>query len=86
MARSAAAAALNLRQSRRLSIAAASSPIPGPCIVHKRGADILHDPWFNKVSCCYKRIEREIFDFCTMFFAFDLLLLYKHYLEQDLTY
>lgn len=26
-----------------------STAIPGPCIVHKRGADILHDPWFNKV-------------------------------------
>ncbi|XP_039139780.1 LOW QUALITY PROTEIN: NAD-dependent malic enzyme 59 kDa isoform, mitochondrial [Dioscorea cayenensis subsp. rotundata] len=32
-----------LRQSRRFSAA-----IPGPCIVHKRGTDILHDPWFNK--------------------------------------
>ncbi|GLT77575.1 hypothetical protein SLA2020_491450 [Shorea laevis] len=31
------------RRSRRFSTA-----IPGPCIVHKRGADILHDPWFNK--------------------------------------
>ncbi|XP_010255456.1 PREDICTED: NAD-dependent malic enzyme 59 kDa isoform, mitochondrial isoform X1 [Nelumbo nucifera] len=37
------AAASNLRQARRFSAA-----IPGPCIVHKRGADILHDPWFNK--------------------------------------
>lgn len=26
-----------------------SPSIPGPCIVHKRGTDILHDPWFNKV-------------------------------------
>lgn len=59
MARSAAAAALNLRQSRRLSICASSTPIPAPSIVHKRGSDILHDPWFNKVSCCYKRIESE---------------------------
>jgi malate dehydrogenase (decarboxylating) len=25
-----------------------STAIPGPSIVHKRGADILHDPWFNK--------------------------------------
>ncbi|KAJ6840754.1 NAD-dependent malic enzyme 59 kDa isoform, mitochondrial [Iris pallida] len=33
----------SLRQSRRFSAA-----IPGPCIVHKRGTDILHDPWFNK--------------------------------------
>ncbi|KAK6920167.1 Malic enzyme, N-terminal domain [Dillenia turbinata] len=33
----------NLRRERRFSTA-----IPGPCIVHKRGADILHDPWFNK--------------------------------------
>lgn len=42
MARSAAS---SLRGSRRFSMA-----IPGPCIVHKRGADILHDPWFNKVN------------------------------------
>ncbi|KAG5251538.1 hypothetical protein OIU76_007748 [Salix suchowensis] len=25
-----------------------TAAIPGPCIVHKRGTDILHDPWFNK--------------------------------------
>ncbi|GAV90090.1 malic domain-containing protein/Malic_M domain-containing protein [Cephalotus follicularis] len=37
-------AASSLRRSRR----SFSSAIPGPCIVHKRGADILHDPWFNK--------------------------------------
>ena len=44
VARSAAsAAASTLRRSRWFSTA-----IPGPCIVHKRGADILHDPWFNK--------------------------------------
>ncbi|XP_077223580.1 NAD-dependent malic enzyme 59 kDa isoform, mitochondrial-like [Tasmannia lanceolata] len=36
-------AANNLRQTRRFS-----AGIPGPCIVHKRGTDILHDPWFNK--------------------------------------
>ncbi|KAK9757981.1 hypothetical protein RND81_01G198400 [Saponaria officinalis] len=30
------------------SAAAAAAAIPGPCIVHKRGADILHDPWYNK--------------------------------------
>ncbi|XP_021904314.1 NAD-dependent malic enzyme 2, mitochondrial isoform X1 [Carica papaya] len=36
-------AASKLARSRRFSTA-----IPGPCIVHKRGADILHDPWFNK--------------------------------------
>ncbi|KAE8646688.1 NAD-dependent malic enzyme 59 kDa isoform, mitochondrial isoform X1 [Cucumis sativus] len=35
--------AASFRRSRRLSTA-----IPGPSIVHKRGADILHDPWFNK--------------------------------------
>ncbi|KAG6749479.1 hypothetical protein POTOM_046529 [Populus tomentosa] len=40
-------AASNVRGSsqRRFFSAAA---IPGACIVHKRGADILHDPWFNK--------------------------------------
>ncbi|KAK1430331.1 hypothetical protein QVD17_12992 [Tagetes erecta] len=25
-----------------------TTPVPAPCIVHKRGSDILHDPWFNK--------------------------------------
>ncbi|KAK7340216.1 hypothetical protein VNO77_20914 [Canavalia gladiata] len=25
-----------------------STAIPGPCMVHKRGTDILQDPWFNK--------------------------------------
>ncbi|KAK8934161.1 hypothetical protein KSP39_PZI015049 [Platanthera zijinensis] len=34
---------MNLRQARRFSVSVA-----GPCIVHKRGTDILHDPWFNK--------------------------------------
>ncbi|KAI5647280.1 hypothetical protein M9H77_33285 [Catharanthus roseus] len=43
MWRVARSAASSLRGSRRFSMA-----IPGPCIVHKRGADILHDPWFNK--------------------------------------
>ncbi|XP_044491822.1 NAD-dependent malic enzyme 59 kDa isoform, mitochondrial [Mangifera indica] len=37
------ASATRLSRSRRFSTA-----IPGPCIVHKRGTDILHDPWFNK--------------------------------------
>lgn len=36
-------AASNARRLRRFS-----SAIPRPSIVHKRGADILHDPWFNK--------------------------------------
>ncbi|XP_057531671.1 NAD-dependent malic enzyme 59 kDa isoform, mitochondrial [Amaranthus tricolor] len=36
--------AANHRHTRWFSTAA----IPGPCIVQKRGADILHDPWFNK--------------------------------------
>ncbi|KAK9147833.1 hypothetical protein Scep_006590 [Stephania cephalantha] len=39
----AAEAAVSVRGARWFSAA-----IPGPCIVHKRGADILHDPWFNK--------------------------------------
>ncbi|XP_065864709.1 NAD-dependent malic enzyme 59 kDa isoform, mitochondrial isoform X2 [Euphorbia lathyris] len=43
MWRAARSAASCLHRSRRFSTA-----IPGPCIVHKRGADILHDPWFNK--------------------------------------
>nr|KJB09851.1 hypothetical protein B456_001G170700 [Gossypium raimondii] len=37
-------ASSRLSRTRRLF----SSVIPGPCIVHKRGTDILHDPWFNK--------------------------------------
>ncbi|KAI8023103.1 hypothetical protein LOK49_LG03G02311 [Camellia lanceoleosa] len=40
MWRLARSAATNLRRF--------STAIPGPCIVHKRGTDILHDPWFNK--------------------------------------
>nr|XP_043621791.1 NAD-dependent malic enzyme 59 kDa isoform, mitochondrial-like [Erigeron canadensis] len=48
VARSAAAFAGYIRQSRRSFIAPSASAIPSPCIVHKRGADILHDPWFNK--------------------------------------
>lgn len=43
MWRLARSAASNLRRARPFSTC-----IPGPCIVHKRGADILHDPWFNK--------------------------------------
>lgn len=45
MWRVARSAASSLRRSQRRM----STAIPGPCIVHKRGADILHDPWFNKV-------------------------------------
>lgn len=57
-------AASNLRQVRRFSAA-----IPGPYIVHKRGTDILHDPWFNKVgsplfSYCL------FVGFCLMFYEF----------------
>ncbi|KAG5617765.1 hypothetical protein H5410_017589 [Solanum commersonii] len=44
MWRVARSAASTFRRTRRLSTA-----ISAPCIVHKRGADILHDPWFNKV-------------------------------------
>ncbi|KAL8091799.1 NAD-dependent malic enzyme 59 kDa isoform, mitochondrial isoform X1 [Apium graveolens] len=36
-------AASNLRNSRTYSTA-----IPLPSIIHKRGIDVLHDPWFNK--------------------------------------
>ncbi|KAL0397869.1 UNVERIFIED_CONTAM: NAD-dependent malic enzyme isoform, mitochondrial [Sesamum calycinum] len=45
MWRVARSAVSSLRQSRRRLL---STAIPGPCIVHKRGSDILHDPWFNK--------------------------------------
>ncbi|GKV50290.1 hypothetical protein SLEP1_g57003 [Rubroshorea leprosula] len=37
-------AASSLRRRLRLF----STAIPGACIIHKRGADILHDPWFSK--------------------------------------
>ncbi|KAF3327881.1 NAD-dependent malic enzyme isoform [Carex littledalei] len=46
-------ATCHLRQIRRLSAA-----IPGPCIVHKRGTDILHDPWFNK-DTAFPLTERD---------------------------
>ena len=55
-------AATRLTRSRRFSTA-----IPGPCMVHKRGADILHDPWFNKV----------LFSFCFLFpFQFRTIFTY----------
>ncbi|XP_057723735.1 NAD-dependent malic enzyme 59 kDa isoform, mitochondrial-like isoform X1 [Arachis stenosperma] len=42
----------NLARFGATAVARSSQPfstaIPGPFIVHKRGADILHDPWFNK--------------------------------------
>lgn len=41
-----AAAALNRHHHQQARSLSAS--IPAPSIVHKRGADILHDPWFNK--------------------------------------
>ncbi|GJN19810.1 hypothetical protein PR202_gb07120 [Eleusine coracana subsp. coracana] len=46
------AVARRSRELRRLlssSAAAAGAAVPGPCIVHKRGNDILNDPWYNKV-------------------------------------
>ena len=42
-------AASNVRSSSQQRLFSAAV-IPGACIVHKRGADILHDPWFNKVN------------------------------------
>ncbi|KAJ3682215.1 hypothetical protein LUZ60_014788 [Juncus effusus] len=48
-----ARATWHLKQVRRLSAA-----IPGPCIVHKRGTDILHDPWFNK-DTAFPLTERD---------------------------
>uniref|UniRef100_A0A0E0R127 Malic enzyme n=1 Tax=Oryza rufipogon TaxID=4529 RepID=A0A0E0R127_ORYRU len=38
--------------------AAAGAAVPGPCIVHKRGTDILHDPWFNK-DTAFPMTERD---------------------------
>ncbi|KAK9143438.1 hypothetical protein Syun_012838 [Stephania yunnanensis] len=51
----AAEAAVSVRGARWFSAA-----IPGPCIVHKRGADILHDPWFNKVRVFVLVLKLEI--------------------------
>ncbi|KAJ3690248.1 hypothetical protein LUZ61_019412 [Rhynchospora tenuis] len=48
-----ARATWNLRQIRWMSAA-----IPGPCIVRKRGTDILHDPWFNK-DTAFPLTERD---------------------------
>ena len=76
------AAASNLARSRRFSAA-----IPGPCIVHKRGADILHDPWFNKVSLITKLFN---FAFCFLLVFYlilaettQLLTLYLLVLESQ---
>ncbi|KAL3649537.1 hypothetical protein CASFOL_005940 [Castilleja foliolosa] len=54
MWRVARSAESSLRQSRRMM----STAIPGPCIVHKRGADILHDPLFNK-DTAFPLTERD---------------------------
>ncbi|CAN6465224.1 unnamed protein product [Victoria cruziana] len=39
---------LSRRSALKAQFGCFSTAVPGPCIVHKRGADILHDPWFNK--------------------------------------
>ncbi|KAK9749367.1 hypothetical protein RND81_02G121100 [Saponaria officinalis] len=49
--------AARLHHSRRFSMSAAAA-IPGPAIVHKRGIDILHDPWFNK-DTAFPMTERD---------------------------
>lgn len=60
MCRSAARRAAQVR--RLLSSAAppahAGAAVPGPCIVHKRGNDILHDPWYNK-DTAFPMTERD---------------------------
>ncbi|XP_066384169.1 NAD-dependent malic enzyme 59 kDa isoform, mitochondrial-like [Miscanthus floridulus] len=38
--------------------APAGAAVPGPCIVHKRGNDILHDPWYNK-DTAFPMTERD---------------------------
>ncbi|KAL5718402.1 malate dehydrogenase (decarboxylating) [Ranunculus cassubicifolius] len=35
-----------------------STSIPGPCIIHKSGIDIIHDPWFNK-GTAFPLTERD---------------------------
>lgn len=56
-------------RSRRFSTA-----IPGPCKVHKRGTDILHDPWFNKVHSLSFHLQLRLrstlflFDFANSFY------------------
>ncbi|KAK3152993.1 hypothetical protein QOZ80_2BG0166230 [Eleusine coracana subsp. coracana] len=57
------AAARRSGQIRRLlsssaPAAGAAAPMPGPCIVHKRGNDILHDPWYNK-DTAFPMTERD---------------------------
>ncbi|PWA37086.1 Malic enzyme, NAD-binding [Artemisia annua] len=43
----------NVGTLRMFGVVASTSTVPSPCIVRKRGADILHDPWFNKglINC-----------------------------------
>ncbi|KAL6641279.1 hypothetical protein ACP70R_019460 [Stipagrostis hirtigluma subsp. patula] len=59
----AAAAVRRSAQIRRLlsssaPAAGAGAAVPGPCIVHKRGTDILHDPWYNK-DTAFPMTERD---------------------------
>ncbi|KAM3408906.1 hypothetical protein ACQJBY_001758 [Aegilops geniculata] len=54
------AAARRSAQIRRLLSTSAPSAgaVRGPCIVHKRGTDILHDPWYNK-DTAFPLTERD---------------------------
>ncbi|KAE8772175.1 NAD-dependent malic enzyme 59 kDa isoform, mitochondrial [Hordeum vulgare] len=57
------AAARRSAQIRRLlstsaPSAGAGAAVRGPCIVHKRGTDILHDPWYNK-DTAFPLTERD---------------------------
>ncbi|GJM91149.1 hypothetical protein PR202_ga07496 [Eleusine coracana subsp. coracana] len=55
------AVARRSRELRRLlssSAPAAGAAVPGPCIVHKRGNDILNDPWYNK-DTAFPLTERD---------------------------
>ncbi|KAJ8450194.1 hypothetical protein Cgig2_033388 [Carnegiea gigantea] len=51
-------AVASLRRARRFSAATDAATSPGPCIVRKRGADILQDPWFNK-DTAFPLTERD---------------------------
>uniref|UniRef100_A0A0A0K8V8 Malic enzyme n=1 Tax=Cucumis sativus TaxID=3659 RepID=A0A0A0K8V8_CUCSA len=74
--------AASFRRSRRLSTA-----IPGPSIVHKRGADILHDPWFNKCSrrvSILRSIKDKIISLnVSCMFSFNLLVESYRSLERN---
>ena len=82
------AAARRSAQIRRLlstsaPSAGAGSAVRGPCIVNKRGTDILHDPWYNKVPTALSSISRSAEGAPACRFRRDAVFQFDFVLAQD---